>query len=135
MDGFILRVTAHHGEPKLVGNLPVRAGISVDTPVAAADVINVPSSFVVKDLDATWPSPERNSSTYGIDKLIDDFQDEYGCKVAYGEEIDPPTKDATVVHEFDVFEPSWPEDAEAEDVIVDLTRRLVDWVNGYPSGR
>ena len=135
MNGFILRVTAHHGEPKLVGKLHVRACISVDTSIAPADAINDPTSLVVKDLEAEWPSPERNNSTYNIDKLIDDFEDEYGCKIAYGEEINPPPKDGTVVHEFDVFEPSWPENAEAEDVVEDLTSRLVDWVNGYPSGR
>lgn len=135
MNGFILRVTAHHGEPQLVNGLHVRAGMSVDTPVAAADVVNDPNGTVVIDLDATWPSPHRNNSTYGLDKLIDDFEDEYGCKVAFGEEINPEPKDGNIVHEFDVFEPSWPESTEAEDVIDDLTERLVDWINGHPMGR
>jgi hypothetical protein len=134
MNGFILRITAHHGEPKLVGNLHVRAGISVDTPVASADVINDVTSLEVKDLNAELRH-ENDREPYNVDDLIADFQDEYGCKIAYGEEIDPQAKDGNVVHEFDIFEPSWPEPAEAEDVIEDLTRRLVDWVNGYPAGR
>ena len=134
MNCFILRVTAHHGEPKLVGKLHVRAGISVDTPVASADVINDPSSLDVKDLNAELRH-ENDREPYNIDDLIGDFQDEYGCKISHGEEIDPPAKDGHVVREFDIFEPSWTESEEAEDIIEDLTRRLVDWIQGYPAGR
>lgn len=130
MNSFILRVTAHHGEPQLVGKIHVRAGITVDTPFTPAEIVNDPHGTSVVDIA---DQEGKSGSSYGIDQLINDFEDEYGCKVAYGEEIDPTG--SADVREFDVFEPSWPEDTEAEDVVEDLTQRITDWINGYPTGR
>jgi hypothetical protein len=138
MQGFIIRVTAYHGEPKLIGNLPTRAGISQDTPLAPGEIVNdfdrqgsiVDLNYASHDVTAA----PGGKSDYTVDNLIDDFQEEYGCKVNFGEEIDS-LKDGTRVHEFDVFEPSWPEAEEAQDVIDDLTERLRDWAAGYPTGR
>ena len=50
-------------------------------------------------------------------------------------EVEPHKSKEGLVYEFDVFEPNWPEKDEAEDVINDLSRRIVDWVNGFPAGR
>jgi hypothetical protein len=137
MEGFIIRVTAYHGEPRLLGTLPTRAGISRDTPVTNAEIVNdFDKQGSIVDLNYASTNLEKpgGSSDYNVDQLIDDFEDEYGCKVNFGDEIDS-LKDGTRVHEFDVFEPSWPDQEEAQDVIDDLTRRLKDWANGYPSGR
>lgn len=129
MEGFIIRVTAYYGEPKLLGNLPTRAGMSHDEPVQKSEIVNDPNNEQVVDLGA-----DGGKSSYTLDQLVSDFEDEYGCKVNFGDEVDS-LKDGTRVHEFDVFEPSWPEQEEAQDVMDDLTSRLVDWTNGYPTGR
>lgn len=126
MEGFILRVTAYHGEPKKLGNVYARSGVSHDVAVESTSIVNDLEGDVVMDLKVNL------EADYSIDALIEDFQDEYGCKVSYS---DPTLQDGVKVMEFDVFEPSWPERIEAEDVIEDLTRRLVDWVHGYPVGR
>ncbi len=128
MEGFVIRVTAYHGEPKFLGNIPTRSGVSHDTPVPNADIVNDIDNEVVLDLKHS-----SRESDYTLDALIEDFQDEYGCKVNYENGGTP--EDGTRVYEFDMFEPNWPEKQEAEDVVEDLASRLVDWVNGYPTGR
>lgn len=115
MEGLVIRVTAYHGEPKLLGNIPYRAGSSHDTPVLRDDIVN--------DL-------EDMRTDYTVDDLIEEFQDEYGCKVNY--EDGGNAEDGVVVYEFDIFEPSWPEKVEAENVRDDLAKRLVEWIQGQP---
>lgn len=127
MEGFVIRVTAYHGEPQQLCTVYVRSGISHDTPVANDSIVNDPGNEIIVDLN--YPT---KTSDYTLDALLADFQDEYGCKVNYEE---PVNKDGLKTFEFDVFEPSWPEKEETEDVIEDLSRRLVDWVQGYPTGR
>lgn len=127
MQAFIIRVAAYHGDPTPVGKVYARSGISHDTVIPLQDVVNDPGNEVIID-----HNNEDRTSDYDIDTLLADFQDEYGCKVNYG---NPQIKDGLNVFEYDVFEPSWPESDEAEDVIADLTRRLVEWVKGYPTGK
>ena len=128
MNAFILRVCAYHGKPVAMnGNgVHARQGLSVDVPVS--NVVNDPEGTETKDL--TLPDRQQLSG-YDLDTLIEDFQDEYGCKVNY----DDKNVDGLRVFEFDVFEPAWPDDEEAKDVIDDLAERLQDWVKGYPTGR
>lgn len=128
MEGFIIRITAYHGDPKPIGKVYARSGVSHDTIVPVDDVVNDPNNDVV--LNKNYLSA---TSDYDIDALIADFQEEYGCKVSYAEPL--PRGEGMQVFEYDIFEPSWPEQQEAEDVIDDLTRRLVNWVNGFPEGR
>jgi hypothetical protein len=130
MNGFIFRVCAYHGEPVVMNGsgLHARSGLSIDTPVTGDRIVNDPNNHVIKDM-----SKEGAESPYGIDALLADFEDEYGCKVNYDDE--PKVVDGLQVFEFDVFEPSWPDDDEAKDVIDDLTESLVDWAEGYPTGR
>lgn len=128
MEGFVIRVTAYHGDPKPIGKVYARSGISHDTVVPLEDVINDPNNDVILDRSCA-----SQTSDYDIDALIADFQDEYGCKVSYPEV--EARGEGLQVFEYDIFEPSWPDQEEAEDVIDDLTRRLVDWVSGYPAGR
>jgi len=113
-----------------MGTIYARAGVSHDTPIPEGEVVNDIDDDLAVVKDKNGPG---GVSDYLIDSLIDDFQDEYGCKVSY--QTPGIVKDSFLVFEFDVFEPSWPEQQEAEDVIDELTRRLVDWVQGYPSGR
>jgi hypothetical protein len=131
MDGFILRVTAYSGEPVNVGGLPFRAGTSRDTPVTRDNVVNDPINEVVRNL-----AVDGTESDYELLNLIEDFEDEYGCKVNID---DPPTlaegTEGTTVFGFDIFEPAWADESEADDVTDDLTARLVDWCSGYPTGR
>lgn len=131
MNAFLFRVCAHHGEPVVVngGGVRIRCGLSVDVPVAVDKVVNDPNNTVVKD-----SANGGKETDYDIGALIDDFQDEYGCKVNYDFDISPPSGDVQVFA-FDVFEPSWPDDDEAKDVIDDLVERLVDWAEGFPRGR
>lgn len=130
MESFIVRVAAHYGEPKLLGTVPHCSGIVLDTPVD--DVVNS-----LKDFESMSEVVDHDCcgglSDYTLDRLVEDFQDEYGCKVNI--EVEPHVSKSGLVYEFDVFEPNWPEKQEAEDVINDLTRRIVDFVNGYPAGR
>lgn len=125
MDGFIIRVAAHHGEPMQVGSAYARNGTSEDTPVK--DVVNDPRNDVVLDIRGG-----SRESTYTLDDLIDDFQDEFRCKVNYEDTVN---HDGLRTFEFDIFEPSWSKKSESKNVIEDLTARLIDWVSGYPSGR
>lgn len=128
MEGFVIRVAAYHGDPQKVGNVYTRSGISNETPLDNNLIVNELDKQVIIDL-----SNPGQSSDYTLDALIEDFQDEYGCKVSYAaEDTDDPSINTI---KFDIFEPSWPEKEEAEDVVSDFTRRLVDWVHGYPSGR
>ncbi len=134
-DGIIIRITAYHGEPKLIGKLPTRSGVSTDTVVASSEIVNDLDGIDSCVRDLALASNDVNESPggtteYTLDQLIDDFEDEFGCKVNFG---DQNTDDG--VHEFDVFEPSWKDQTEAQDVIDSLTERLTDWVNGYPTGR
>lgn len=134
LEGFIVRVTAYHGEPVLVGKLHHRPGISNDTPVIGSTIVNdFDRQETVIDLNAAERKLVQNPE-YTVSDLIADFENEYECKVSFGDEVDS-TKDGTKVHEFDVFEPSWPTQEEAQAVIEDLTARLVDWAQGYPKGR
>jgi hypothetical protein len=127
MSSFIFRVCAYHGEPvSMNGNgVHARSGLSIETPVAG-NIINDPANSVVHLADGS-------ESGYDLDSLIDDFEDEYGCKVTFDE--NGKVVDGLKVYEFDVFEPSWDDDDEAKDVIDDLTERLTDWAEGYPTGR
>jgi hypothetical protein len=127
MEDFVIRVTAYHGDPKILAGIPTRSGVSQNTPVPLDNIINDIDNDVVLDLNN-----QSRESDYTLDALIEDFQDEYGCKVNY--ENGGTEKDGTRTYEFDVFEPSWPEKAEAEDVLEDLRVRLVDWIQGYPTG-
>lgn len=131
MNGFI-RVSAYYGEPQLVGNIPTRAGGTHDCPVTASSIVNDIDNEIIKDMNSGG-----KESDYTIEQLDGDFEDEYGCKVGFGAEVLTPYTpfDGTKVHEFNLFEPNWADVNEAVDVIEDLTHRLVDWVNGYPSGR
>lgn len=129
MDGFIIRVSAYHGEPVTVGGIPTRAGYSHDTPVTKERIVNDPVNEVVRD-----KGNDSQQSDYDLLALVDDFEDEYGCKVTGFD--DPPTMhDGATVFEFDVFEPAWPTMEEAKDVVDDLTERVIDWCEGYPAGR
>ena len=128
MEGFLIRVKAYHGAPKVIGGVPTRSSVLQDTPVLLDDIVNEVDNEVVLDLNN-----QSHESTYDLDTLIEDFQDEYGCKVNY--ENGELEGGKTRIYEFDVFEPSWPEKAAADDVINDLRDRLVDWVNGFPLGR
>lgn len=129
MDGFIIRVSAYHGEPVSVGGLPTRAGYSHDTPVTKDRVVNDPINEVVRDV-----GNDNQQSDYDLLALVEDFEDEYGCKVI-GFDSPLTMQDGVPVLEFDVFEPSWSNEEEAKDVIVDLTERVIDWCGGYPAGR
>jgi len=127
MQGFIFRVCAYHGEPITIAGVPTRAGLSIDTPIV--NVINDPNNEVVRDMSGE----HEVESKYHIDRLVDDFESEYGCMVNIPEPVEKPGE--ATVFEFDVFEPSWPNDDEAKDVVDDLTERLRDWAEGFPSGR
>lgn len=131
MNGFIFRVCAHHGEPIVMNGSGVRhvAGIGVENPVTGDQVTNDPDNPVIKDL-----GNKGQECDYDIGALIADFEDEYGCKVNYDYDINPRQGDIRVF-EFDVFEPSWPSEDEAKDVVDDLSERLTDWAEGYPRGR
>jgi hypothetical protein len=129
MSSFIFRVCAHHGDPVTVGETPTRAGLCHDIPFAADRVVNDPNNDVIKDL--VQDANASCTSEYDIGRLLEDFEDEYGCKVG----TDETARGETQVFEFDIFEPSWPDDDEAKDAIDDLAERLTDWVEGYPTGR
>lgn len=132
MESFIVRVAAHYGEPKVLGTVPCCSGIVLDTPIESKDVVNALKDFE-SQADVYDNAACGGRSDYTLDRLVADFQDEYGCKVNI--EVEPHVTKSGLVYEFDIFEPNWPEKDEAEDVINDLTRRIVDFVNGYPTGR
>ena len=132
MNGFIFRVCAYHGEPVVMNTasgVRARKGLSVDTAVPGDKVVNDPNNAVIKDV-----ANKGKETDYDIGALIEDFQDEYGCKVNYDFDIEPKDGELTVF-EFDLFEPSWPDEDEAKDAIDDLLERLVDWAEGFPTGR
>ena len=133
MNSFIFRVCAYHGDPVVMnGNgLSARSGLSIDTIVSSDHIVNDPRLTETRDVALGGRGVE---SGYDIDTLIEDFEDEYGCKINYDFDLHEGTKDPNTF-EFDIFEPSWPDDDEAKDVIDDLTERLVDWAEGYPTGR
>lgn len=126
MNGFIFRVCAYHGDPVVIGKTPTRAGLCYDVPLVIDRVVNDPNNDVIKDL-----ANGGSQSGYDIGMLLQDFEEEYSCKVG----TDESTSGSTQIFEFDIFEPSWPNDDEAKDAIDDLTERLVDWAEGYPTGR
>jgi hypothetical protein len=128
MSSYLVRVFAYHGIPVLVGNVHTRAGISRDTPVPEAQAVNG-MSITDKVIDLNYNGV---LSEYMLDKLVEDFELEYKCKINF--DLDAPG-DKNTVYEFDVFEPSWPSQELAQDVVDNLTERLVDWANGYPTGR
>jgi len=132
MNGFIFRVCAYHGEPIQMNGSGVRArsGLSVDAIIPADKVINDPHNAVVKDM-----ADKGKETDYDIGALVEDFQDEYGCKVNFDFDIQSAPPGDIQAFEFDVFEPSWPDDDEAKDVIDDLLERLCDWAEGFPRGR
>lgn len=111
MPEFVLRVIAHYGSPVLVGNIPVRPGISFDFPVSDRELVNDPSTEL------------------SLDELLENFQQEYRCKVNYSPDS-PVSMDGLPVFEFDVFEPTWPVLAMAQDVIEKLQERLIGWIRG-----
>jgi hypothetical protein len=130
MEGFIVRVTVHHGEPVLVGKLYHRSGTSNDKLVAESTIVNdFDRQEAIVDLRGGGKSSEHT-----VTDLISEFENEYDCKVSFGDEMDTE-QDGVKVHEFDVFEPSWSSQEEAQSVMEDLTQRLVDWAQGYPRGR
>jgi len=131
MNGFIFRVCAYHGEPVVLNGsgVPHRAGLSVETPITGDKVVNDPLNEIVIDV-----ANGHGKTDYDIAALIEDFQDEYGCKVNYQFDILEPTNNPGVF-EFDVFEPSWENEDEAKDVVDDLSDRLHDWAEGFPQGR
>jgi len=131
MNGFIFRVCAYHGEPVVMnGNgVHARSGLSTDTVIAADSIVNDPDNAVIRDM----AMPPGRESDYDIDALVNDFEDEYGCKVNH--DSDCQIIDGLKVFEFDIFEPSWPDDDEAMDVVADLSDRLTDWARGYPTGK
>jgi hypothetical protein len=133
MNSFIFRVCAYHGEPVAMnGNgIHARSGLSIDTIVPSEKVINDPTGTETRDVTLGGRGEE---SGYDVDTLIEDFQDEYGCKVHYDFDLKEQA-DGPRVFEFDVFEPSWSNDDEAKEVIDDLIERLTDWTEGYPTGR
>jgi hypothetical protein len=125
---FIFRVTAYHGEPIFINGCPTRAGLSTDTPISAGRVVNDPYGIPWRD-----NNNGSRETDYGIDALVHDFETEYDCKVNIPDTAHAPGEPR--VFEFDVFEPTWLDDGEAKDVIDDLATRLVDWAEGYPTGR
>lgn len=128
MNGLIIRVCAYHGDPIDVGGIPTRAGYCHDEPIPGDLVVNAPEGDRVKDLNIGGAT-----SDYGLLSLVEDFEDEHSCKVNFD---DPPvTEEGITVFEFDVFEPSCQDEDEAQEIIDELTERLVDWVQGYPTGR
>ena len=113
MNGFIVRVTAYFGIPVQLEKFYTRSAVFRDT-VVAGDI----------DLDTA--------------DVVDDFVDictaveeEYGCKVNLAGTETRLLKDGLRVVEFDAFEPSWPEQQEAQDVVDDVSRRLVEWAATY----
>lgn len=131
MNGFIFRICAYHGEPVVMNKAGVRArtGLSIDSAVPEDRIVNDPNNAVVKDM-----ANQGKETDYDIGALIDEFQEEYGCKVNYDFDIEPKSGEFQVF-EFDIFEPSWPDDDEAKEAIDDLSERLVDWAEGFPTGR
>lgn len=130
MNGIILRVTSYHGEPQLISDLYVRAGVSHDVPITKEQIINHPDEPLTV-VDVTGSGAE----IYTLDQLVDDFEDEYGCKITIEEPALGETKSGPAIYEFNIFEPAWEDFAEAEDVLKDLAKRTSDWIVGYPAGR
>ncbi len=135
MVGFIIKISAYHGDVVDTGTVPTRGSYSRELPIENKRIVNDPNNGYVRDL--IYASTDVNSrpggeSDYTLDRLVDDFQDEYECKVGYeeGQELN-----GFQIFEFDVFEPSWSTVEEAKDIIDDLMGRVVDWVEGYPTGR
>jgi hypothetical protein len=135
MVGFLIRISTSHGEVVSEGTVPIRASYSRELPIVQSRIVNDPNNDTVRDL--VYASTDvlnrpGGDSDYTLDRLIEDFQDEYECKVAYD---DPMQLNGFQVFEFNVFEPSWETVDEAKDVIDVLMDRLIDWIEGYPQGR
>lgn len=129
MNGLVIRVNAYHGESIPVGNIFRRAGLSVEAPVSNAEIVNDPERDVVIDLRST-----DGESLINLDALIEDFQEENGCKISY----DLSSSKTELGHEFlefDVFEPSWNRADIARLIAEDLSQQIVEWTKGYPMGR
>lgn len=105
--GFVFRVAAYHGSTEVINGIPVRNCLVFDRNVPPRDVVNQPECS-------------------GLDDVIEGFEEDYGCKVSWNS----LAHDGVPVYEFDVFEPSWPEQDEAQDVANDLTARVCGWVSG-----
>lgn len=106
MNGFLLRVTAYYGQPISLDGIPIRRSVAHDEPL--------PVGF-------------RDSSSIDLEKVIDHFEGEYECKVNYGDST-VTFDDGIPIRFFDVFEPSWLLRRDAEDVVNDLTARLLQLV-------
>lgn len=113
MESFILRTSAYYGDPITMGKFPTRRGYIHDLPIPEGEIINHP-----KTVD-------------GWVELLNTFESEYDCKVAFDDE---GTEDGLQVVSLDVFEPSWSDDDEAKDVIDELTELFAAWVRGEPLG-
>jgi len=133
MTSFVLKIVAYHGEPKIVNNVPVRKSVELTQRFVSAEIVNDPADplTVIEVADTHFPKNSMTSS-YSLDQLIDDFEDEYDCKVNIEELSEQPE---VPVHEFNVFEPSWSDESEANDIINDLNVRLTDWITGHPTGQ
>lgn len=125
MDGFIIRVTAYHGEPVLLAGVHTRAGTSHDILVSGSDVVNDLTGDSTIDASGMGESGSRRT----LDDVVNDFECAYDCKVNFGDEIDS-MRDGTKVYEFDIFEPSYHVQSAAEEVMADLEERLTDFAHG-----
>lgn len=132
MDEVNVRINAYYGEPRIVGGLHVRKSISYLVPLMKNEVINDPDMCpLFRPVDVS--AGAQAESSYTLDCLIDDFENQHICKVNIEE---PVVGSAQLnVHEFDVFEPSFNDREEAINVIDDLTDRICDWINGHPKGK
>lgn len=135
MEGFLLNVTAYHGEPVTAVIVPTRPSCSRSLPIAGKFIINNPHDDNVRDM--TYASTDvlnrpGGESDYTVDRLIEDFQTKHTCKVNYD---NPVELNGFQVFEFDIFEPAWAGPEKAQEIIEALVDCLVDWIEGYPQGR
>jgi hypothetical protein len=128
MQGHVIRVAAYYGAPVFLGQIPTRHRIVYDAPVEASIVINDLDNEVVLDLNAT-----QKESDHDLDHLVNEFQDEFKCKVNYDEL--GRIEDGVSIYGFDIFEPSWQNAGVASVRAKSLRDRLLNWVRGYPRGR
>jgi hypothetical protein len=111
MHSFIIRVTAYFHQPKVIKGLFFRSSTSRNH--ALVDVHNE------LDIKPVGVMPGEKD----IDDVINNFQDDFRCKVSIGDD----NVDGVRIFLFDVFEPSWPTQQDADDVVDILSRRLISW--------
>jgi hypothetical protein len=120
MKGFILRVSAFYGLAQDIAGPPARAGWSHDSMVVGIEVVNDPAASVFRTR-----SERGGRSHYYFDVLIDDFEQEFACKVSF-----MPGEPGGGLLELEIFEPNWDDSEEAIDVINELNDRVHDWITG-----